>query len=1286
MFFAALAFISLEAQQLQRHSLDWGATGSDQVRNRENTPEVTFKGARFDPGRDQLPYFAENVQLKGNVEDFEVLISDQNFIPLSQAEIVSLKGLGELGPTVKIEKDLGWYHKKPVAQVRIYPYRRNPSTGQIEKLVAFNYEIDPTLGRANSSGRQQRSFASHSKLQTGDWYRFTVATDGVYEIDQAFLSSLGVDVNDLSSNDINIYGNHYGQLSYQNSTPYESDLYLNNILVEDGGDGRFDTGDRILFYGSGPHRWDRGGNGFVHTKHAFTDSSTYFIGIGVEPAARVADIALSTTGPTQVIETFDDRQFFERDNVNLIKSGREFYGDNFDAITEYNYQFNIPHAGPTDSVYLEVDVFSRTIGSSNASSFDVSAGPLNTSFSVSGVTGSFIGAFGVPAHRSFGFVGAPDFLQVNLTFNKQNPVTSLAWTNYLRINARRGLRFVGDQLSFRDLKSVGAGNVGEFKLLDASSVYRIWEITDPTAAGNIPFIDNGGEKTFILRTDDLREFIAFRDRGYLQPVAIGPVENQDIHATPSPIDLVMVVHPDFWSEAVRLKDAREAQGLTVLMVTPQQVYNEYSSGMKDATAIKKLMKMFYDRAGTDPALFPRYLLLFGDGSFNNRSTIASNQSFIPTYQTANSFNLSGSYCSEDYFGLLDDSEGEFTGDLVDIGIGRLPANTVIQARDMVDKILRYDALKLVNASPDETGEVGVKDWRNRVLFISDDQEGSDFEGTIHMAQSETLASRVEAEHPSYIVDRILMDAYQQISTPGGERYPEATEELKNQVQKGLLLVNYIGHGGEVGWGHERFLDVSTILNWTNQDYMPLFMTATCEFTRWDDPARTSAGEFVLQNPNGGGIALTTTTRLAYSSSNFALSNFFYDNVFRKEDDLGRPFTLGDVFRETKAAIADANPNNLNHRNFCLLGDPSLQLAQPLHQVITTSVTDTAGVARDTLQALSVVRVEGIVADVNGVQLNDFNGVVVPTVFDKRKNISTLANDGGNPFNFSTWKNVIYRGQASVTNGAFSFEFVVPKDIAFQYGPGRIAYYAESGQTNAHGFDSDLTVGGTDPNAVADDDGPTINLYMNDENFVPGGLTSEEPTLVAELFDVNGINTLGNSIGHDLKATLDGNTDASIILNDFYEADLDTYQSGVVRYRLEDLEAGTHTIELKAWDVQNNSSRAFTEFIVAETAELALAHVLNYPNPFTTRTDFFFEHNKPGSFLDVQVQIFSVSGRLVKTLAERVNASGFRSDPITWDGRDDFGDKLARGVYVYRLNVITPEGEKAEQLEKLVILN
>lgn len=1289
-----LPFFTATAQQSLQRTLVWsnGSATSEGAGSKSGVApaSLTFLGAWTDDSREGLPYFKEIVRLGNGVTSVSAYLRDARYERMSTSESSLWPALAEVGAEPSVYAALAWHRKQPQAVVHVDPYRRNPGTGQLERLVAFRLELVETVSRGG--GGQPKAYPETSRLAAGDWFRFTVAKDGVYKITYEQLRDMGADINGLASDRINVYGSHFGLLPFINSLPRPTDMLINAIEVVDGGDGSFDAGDHILFYASAAQRWQLGDSLFTHTKNVYTDSASYFVGIDVDEPMRIQPAVLSADAATRTVTQFNDRQFINRDLVNLLKSGRTWYGEVFDITTSYSFNFETPNLVASSPACVVMSGAARTLNSgvvSNSSTFTIaSGGALNQTFPVAGVANNYTGPIGRAFKQTFCWNPSGNNVPVTVTFNKFDPVTSVGWLDYLELNCRRELRMSGDQLLFRDLESVGAGEVADFVIDQAQSVARVWEVTDPLNVRRVDATVEGNQKRFRLATDSLRQFIAFRDANYLMPTKIGRVPNQNLHGTELPTDLVIVCPPELQGQAGALAEQRINEGLTVRIVSPQQVFNEFSSGARDATAIKRYMRMLYDRAGTDPELMPRYLLLFGDGSFNNLSIQTTNQNFIPTYQTAESLDPARSYTSDDYFGLLDESEGEYTGDLVDIGIGRLPVSSGQQAVEVVSKLLNYDRLQLLNSTGSNcsaTGDGGIADWRTHVLFVSDDQEGDGVEGIIHMDQSDFLARRVETEHPCLNVDKIYLDAYQQVSTPGGERYPQANTDLREKVQKGLLVVNYVGHGGEVGWAHERLLDNGTILGWTNKDRLPLFMTATCEFSRWDDPGRTSAGELVLLNPVGGGIGLMTTTRLAYSGQNYDLAKKFYDHVFEETDDLGRDWRLGDVYRETKRDMSDASPGSANHRNFSLLGDPSLRLARSHLTARISSITDTLGNPIDTLKALSTVRISGFVDDGSGLPMADFNGVVMPTVFDKEQLQGVLQNDGGYPFPFRIRKNIIYRGKATVTAGLFNFTFVVPKDINYEVGPGRISCYAETWNTNACGYTNDPKVGSTSTDIVLDELGPRIELFMNDELFVRGGLTNESPLLFAKIFDDHGINTVGSSIGHDLLATLDENTEQAIVLNDLYEADLDTYKSGQVRYRFNSLAEGSHTLRLKAWDAFNNSSESTTDFVVAESAELALDHVLNYPNPFTTRTQFFFEHNRPCATLNVQVQVFTVSGRLVKTINRQVACEGFRSDPLEWDGKDDFGDKIGRGVYVYRLSVVTPEGESADKFEKLVIL-
>ena len=549
-----------------------------------------------------------------------------------------------------------------------------------------------------------------------------------------------------------------------------------------------------------------------------------------------------------------------------------------------------------------------------------------------------------------------------------------------------------------------------------------------------------------------------------------------------------------------------------------------------------------------------------------------------------------------------------------------------------------------------------------------------------MDQADDLADIVDARGKDFNSEKIYLDAYQQQSTASGERYPDVTVDLNNTVERGALIVNYTGHGGETGWTAERVLGIFDISNWTNINNMPVFMTATCEFSRFDDPLRTSAGELVLLNPNGGGAGLMTTTRLVFSWPNYLMNRTMYEGIFERKAN-GETKRLGDVFLDIK----NINAFSSNSRNFSLLGDPALKLGLPNHEIHTTSINGNVDLTADTLNALSKVTVTGEVRDLNGNKLNDFNGIVYPTIFDKVEQRSTLNNDGGGVFNYNIRDRRIFKGQATVTNGDFSFSFVVPKDISYSFGTGKISYYAQNQSDDANGFEESFIIGGSSNSRVEDNDGPEIDLFMNDAGFVFGGITNRDPILMANLSDEQGINTVGSGIGHDLVAILDEETDKAFILNEHYEAAIDDYSKGTIRFPFKDLAPGKHTLRLKAWDVANNSSEKSIEFNVVEEREVEIDNLVNYPNPFTTNTEFIFQHNQAGVPLDVKIEVFTVSGKLVKSIDEIIVSQGFVSRDIKWDGKDDFGDRIAKGVYVYKLQIRSGNGSTAEKIEKLVIL-
>ncbi len=1220
--------------------------------------------------QDGLPLFSKQFNLKDGV--YELTISNVISEP-AHAEDISLIQIDHLEvpdfPDIKTSQA---EDKKGIqVQSSCVPYFKE--NGQLRRILGFDFDI---LYVGAFSRGKEKGYAANSVLSDGTWYKISVSQDGVYKMDKAFLQSLGIDVATLNPQHINVYGNSFGLMNESNAAAVVDDLKKNSITVVGESDGTFDDADYVMFYAAGPNRWDLSGGLFSRKQHLYSEESVYFIHIeATDPPLRISTLVNNDSPVNQNVNSYSYYAIHELENTNLVKGGQRWYGELFDAQLSQSFSFNVPNiSSATATVRYAV----ANNGSSSLNNFKVY---YNSSL-VSTLNLSSGGDDYARNSSAFTFTPVSASVAFNFVFSRVNASVK-GYLDYVELNCRRNLAMMGGQMRFEDLSSVGVGNVSQFTLTNVTSDYSIWEISNVTNPSVIATSFSNGELTFIQATDTLREFFAFRNSGLLVPTAIGLVPNQNLHALPQ-VDYVILTHKNFLTQANRLAALHQANGLDVVVVTTEEVFNEFSSGMQDATAIKRFMKMFYDRAAGDVNLQPQSLLLFGDGTYDPKNRLSGNNNYVVTYQFANSENHIAAMVCDDYFGILGDNASMNGSDLMQISVGRILVSSTAIAKEQVDKIEHYmkNGSQLFSGSANECcmGETGVTfgDWRNNYVLVTDDEEGGYFVNT----DAEPVSDEVYGLNPEMNVDKIYSDAYQQVSSAGGARYPEVFNAITNRVERGSLLVNYIGHGGEVGAAEERIITIPQIQSWQNINKLNCFVTATCEFTRFDDPSRVSAGEWVQLNPTGGAIALMTTTRSVTFTVNTNTVEAFYEHVFSRDANF-EPLTFGEIMRQTKNNSGTGD----NRRSFMLLGDPELKIALPRYKIVVDSINHLdPSIEMDTIRALSIASIAGHFEDYNGNVLNTMNGVLTPTVFDKPKQTQTLGNDSGSPvIPYLTQRNAIYKGQATVTNGQFNFNFFVPKDIVYAYGKGKISLYGATASTDANGLDTNFYVGGINTSAPVDNVGPEVELYMNDKNFVNGGITSTTPLLVVETSDEFGINTVGNGIGHDLLAIIDGETSNPIVLNDYYVGDLDSYKSGKIKYNVSALEPGKHYMEVKIWDSNNNSSTARIDFEVREEENVELSHVLNYPNPFTTNTTFFFEHNQSCTNLETQIQIYTVTGKLVKTINENVPTAGFRVEGISWDGKDEYGDPLAKGVYVYRVTVELATGEVASKTEKLFLL-
>lgn len=1123
------------------------------------------------------------------------------------------------------------------------------------------------------SGKSQRTYSPVSVLSTGSWAKIAVKNTGIYKIDLPFLQNLGFKQGTILSSSVRLFGNTVGMLPEKNSASRPDDLTENALMVFDGGDGVLNGSDYLLFYAQGLDVWikDSVNQRFRHQKNLYTNEVYYFITVGGS-GLRIQPQNTGITGNI-IVTSFQDRLFYELDSVNLLKSGKQWYGEEFANLPgrplNRQFTFNIPGLLTGENVYIQSEVIGRTAGASSTMRVSVGGSTIITHSLPPVGTGQY-DLLASTSNAGGNFLNSsPNTINISYTF-QPGSVNAQSWLNWFEIFPKRKLSVSGtNQLLFRDWTSVGPGNIAEYRIADASINHIVWDVTIPERPLEMNTSFQGNELKFSAAAEKLKEYIVFQNQAFPLPESRGPVANQNLHSL-SGVDYIIVCHPDFISEARRLaKWHQDNQGLRTVVATTDQIYNEFSSGIPDPAAIRDFVKMFYDKAGTVLSERPRYLLLFGDASYDFRNKLAPNTNLVPCFQSEVSLDPLSTYTSDDFFGFLDDHEDvnlNFPLSLLDIGIGRVPSRTIQEAKYVVDKIIRYH------------DQESFGPWRNQITLIADDEDNN-----LHFDDAEFHASVIKSNE-TFQLNKIYLDAFRQQSGSGGSRYPAVNQAINNRILSGTLIWNYSGHGGFRRLAEEVVLDQDMVNTWNNANRLPLFVTATCDFAPYDNPQITSLGENLLLREKTGAIALMTTTRVVFAFSNRVITNIFFQQALKKGVD-GRYPSLGESIRLTKNATYQNFGDIVNNRKFTLLGDPALRLGFPEYNIRTTAINGRLP-GSDTLRALDKYELKGEVLDANGNLLSSFNGDVYPAIYDKEQTIRTLANDDGSrPADFKVQSNLLFQGKAKVVNGRFSYSFVVPKDINYQYGQGKINYYADNGLKQGAGAETNWVIGGVGQSPVTDNTGPEIKAYLNDDQFVNGGISNETPVLFLKLFDSSGINTVGTGIGHDLTVTLDDDPNSFFILNDFYQAEENSFQRGSVRFQLPRISEGIHRLRIKVWDVVNNSNDKIIEFRVVKDQELQLTQVYNYPNPFTTSTTFMFEHNRPGDLLDVSVRIFSPSGKLVKNIRQTINSTGNRSFEIEWDGKDDFGEKIGRGVYIYRIEVKDSRGMTKRAIQKLVVL-
>ncbi|WP_111685573.1 type IX secretion system sortase PorU [Winogradskyella tangerina] len=1227
-----------------------------------------------------LTFFAQWESNGSQIDQNSVVISNVSFETISNSDLKNLNP-NLIPEEIKYELLNTNARGKTSYYLEISPIVKD--RGIYKKVKAFNVSFSTLANR--SSILSSSSQITNSVLSSGDWYKFYIEESGVFQLTRGFLNSLGINTNSVDPRTIKIYGNGGRMLPLENSENYPFDVVENAIKFVGENDGSFDNGDYILFYGEGPKTYNEESNTNINL---YTDRTYYYVNVSPGNGKRIQAMPTIEAPADININTFQDYQFYEVDEYNLAKLGRRWFGDKFDIENQRVYNFNFPNLVTTEPVQTEIAVGSVSETDGTTMGITVN-GSFLTSLNLGVISpGSVLGT-AVSYNDDLSI--SSDVVTVTLDYDNNGNPSANAYLDYINIEATRALTYQGTQMVFKNRDVISTPGVAEYTISNAEGLQEVWDITDRfnvTSTGNP---DSQSTLTFKAFAGEERTYLAFASNNFLQPLRESNtrVSNQNLKGTIfnnaqgdfEDIDYIIVSPTVLISQAERLAEINRNQyNLNVKVVDLQSIYNEFSTGSQDIAAIRNFVKYVYDNASS-PASRLKYLCLFGEGSYDYKDRLNNNTNLVPSWYSTSSFSLTNSFVSDDFFAMLDDDEGDMgNGDRMDIAVGRILAEDLQRARDMVDKIAAY-------YQPEAYGS-----WRNNVLLISDDVD--ELWERILQETTDGIGSEIEAEKPFLNVVKIHTDAFEQESSAAGDRYPEVNEAAKDAIEVGALVVNYFGHGGEDGLAKERIFDKFDAQEVNNICKFNLFVTVTCEYTKFDDPNRDTAGEFTFWNKNGGAVALLTTTRQIFVTVGVSYNEVLDDYLFAFGSN-DYP-SIGEALRLTKI---DNNIAGISQKRLVfMIGDPAMKLAFAEPNIRLTQVNDVdISQQIDVLQALSYTKMAGEVTDVNGNLLPNYNGTLTATVYDKRIERQTLANDGVSDANgqiildYTTLGEIIFKGQASVTNGQFEFDFIVPRDIGIPVGNGKVSFYAqtESPLSNQAGANFDVQIGGINEDAPEDNVGPVINLFMNDENFVSGGITNESPNLLAKLQDDNGINT-ASGIGHDITAILDGDETNPFVLNDYYQANIDDYTNGTVTFPFRDLEPGMHTLTLKAWDVYNNSATAEIQFNVFDKdEELVINNVLNYPNPFVNYTEFWFNHNSVEP-LDISVQIFTVSGKLVRTLNGQTSGGSKSvsslSKDIVWDGRDDFGDKIGKGVYVYKLKVRSNRlNKQVEKIQKLVIL-
>ena len=1092
----------------------------------------------------------------------------------------------------------------------------------------------------------------HPFLQqtSGSWHRFSVTETGVQKLNRAFLERLGIPVDAIDPRTLQIFGRGGKMLPLENSDQVET-LHENHILVVGEEDGRFDNEDYIMFMGYAGDTWNDESQTFLNIFHK---SATYYITYGARFGKRQMVLEGKTTSSSISTKTGIYKTAIEQDKFNMGSLGRRWFGVRFTDEQSESFTLETPNVAVGSSIHLGARV--AAVAANTTPSFLLESGGKSVEANLAKATKTVVAT---EPRTSFDQISGILYLELpastevsaKLSFTANSDFSANGYLDYIFAKYNRMLTGKGGGFLFTLNPHT---SIQQLQIDDVSPTTTLWEL-ESHVVHKVPS-ESTGFSAEVVVNDKSTYYLA---NDFKTP----RIQRRNQQFTPSsflrhftelpPTEYVLITSEAFKTQAQRLvKHRKEHLGLEAHLVTLEEIYEAFSTGQQDIGAIRNFLRYLYLSQGKKL----QYLCLFGDTSFDYQNRISKNNMIVPTFHSLNSFSLTNSFMSDDFFTMMDAGEGLLkSSDRMDMAVGRMVFSTADQARIVVDKVIAYEDPK------------NIGNWSNSFTLLSDDVD-LEWEYVIQ-ERLDALGDVLQRNKPFINVTKLHADAFQQVSSAGGDRYPDVERALESRLSQGTLVVNYFGHGGEDGLAKEFLVDKQMAATLFHPNKYPLFITSTCEFSRFDNPNRPTAGELIYQNPTGGAVGLISTTRQIYVTNGINYNDILSKYLFSFGSEAYT--SVAEALKRAKSEFSDTNQKRI----IFYIGDPALKLHIPRPKVSITHLNglpiSNLSAQERQLKALDKISLAGAVEDGEGNPLALFNGTVSIQLFDKDVSRTTLGNDGHKKLLFGTLGQQLFQGAATVKNGKFSVTFMVPKDIELDIGKARvyILAYNEDKSLTLGGFSNELNLGGINTNAASDNQGPEVQVFLNDRSFSSGDAVFDSPVLIVDLADENGINTSGG-IGHDITAVLDGNQTNPYLLNPYYSTVLDDFTKGSLSFPLKDLALGEHTLSVKAWDTHNNPNTKTIRFRVKDSKSIQIERVYNSPNPFKEQTTFFIHHNKSRELLQANLYIFTADGKRIWHATENIFSTGYVVADLQWDATSYRGEKVQAGTYLYTIELIS----------------